>query len=67
MTGSVIVDMSVLAYPAIPMFASKPIVWLRADIKTPPFSHQARLEAGFLLRRLTRWRTARDACLSSAA
>ena len=30
----------------------KPLVWLRGDIKTPPFSHAARLEAGYLLRLL---------------
>ena len=32
--------------------ASKPLVWLRGEIKTPPFSAEARLEAGVLLRRL---------------
>jgi phage-related protein len=30
----------------------KPIVWLRGEIKTPPFSAAARLETGLLLRRL---------------
>lgn len=30
----------------------KPIVWLHGEIKTPPMSGQARLEAGHLLRRL---------------
>lgn len=30
----------------------KPLVWLHGQIKTPPFSKAARLEAGFLLRRL---------------
>jgi phage-related protein len=30
----------------------KPLVWLHGEIKTPPFSKAARLEAGFLLRRL---------------
>lgn len=30
----------------------KPLVWLHGEIKTPPFSQAARLEAGFLLRRL---------------
>jgi phage-related protein len=34
------------------MVVPKPLVWLRGEIKTPPFSRQARLEAGFLLRRL---------------
>jgi phage-related protein len=32
----------------------KPLVWLHGEIKTPPFSQKARLEAGFLLRRLQR-------------
>ena len=31
---------------------TKPLVWLRGEIKTPPFSRAARVEAGFLLRRL---------------
>jgi phage-related protein len=30
----------------------KPVVWLAGEVKTPPFSKDARLEAGFLLRRL---------------
>jgi phage-related protein len=30
----------------------KPLVWLKGEIKTPPFSATARIEAGFLLRRL---------------
>jgi phage-related protein len=30
----------------------KPLIWLEGEIKTPPFSRAARLEAGFLLRRL---------------
>jgi phage-related protein len=32
----------------------KPIVWLRGEVKTPPFSAAARIEAGVLLRRLQR-------------
>ena len=32
----------------------KPLVWLRSSVKTPPFSANARLEAGMLLRRLQR-------------
>jgi phage-related protein len=31
---------------------SKPVVWLKGEVKTPPFSAEARVEAGFLLRRL---------------
>ncbi|XGV96001.1 MAG: type II toxin-antitoxin system RelE/ParE family toxin [Leptolyngbya sp. BL-A-14] len=30
----------------------KPLVWLHGEVKTPPFSQVARLEAGFLLRQL---------------
>jgi phage-related protein len=32
--------------------SDKPLVWLHGEIKTPPFSENARLEAGLLLRRL---------------
>lgn len=34
------------------MTQPKPLVWLRGQIQTPPFSPEARLEAGYLLRRL---------------
>jgi phage-related protein len=34
------------------MRTSKPLVWLRGEVKTPPFSTQARIEAGCLLRDL---------------
>ncbi len=30
----------------------KPLAWLKGEIKTPPFSANARMEAGYLLRRL---------------
>ena len=30
----------------------KVLVWLRGEVKTPPFSEEARMEAGFLLRQL---------------
>ncbi|HEU0016136.1 MAG TPA: type II toxin-antitoxin system RelE/ParE family toxin [Longimicrobium sp.] len=30
----------------------KPLVWLRGEVKTPPFSPAARTEAGVLLRRV---------------
>jgi len=33
---------------------NKPLVWLHGQIKTPPFSQAARLEAGYLLRKLQR-------------
>jgi phage-related protein len=32
----------------------KPLAWLSGEIKTPPFSSEARVEAGFLLRQLQR-------------
>jgi phage-related protein len=34
--------------------SDKPLVWLHTEIKTPPFSPQARIEAGVLLRQLQR-------------
>jgi hypothetical protein len=30
----------------------KPLGWLHGEVKTPPFSQAARIEVGFLLRRL---------------
>ena len=30
----------------------KPLAWLRGEIKSPPFGESARIEAGYLLRRL---------------
>lgn len=33
---------------------NKPLAWLAGEIKTPPFSARARVEAGVLLRRLQR-------------
>ena len=30
----------------------KPLAWLQGEITTPPFSKSARIEAGYLLRRL---------------
>lgn len=35
----------------------KPLVWLHGEIKTPPFSKTARMEAGYLLRMLQRGET----------
>jgi phage-related protein len=32
----------------------RPLVWLHGEVKTPPFSPTARIEAGVLLRRLQR-------------
>lgn len=34
--------------------ADKPLFWLHGEVKTPPFSATARIEAGVLLRRLQR-------------
>jgi phage-related protein len=36
------------------MADEKPLVWLSGEVKTPPFSREARLEAGGLLRQLQR-------------
>jgi len=36
------------------MEEDKPLVWLHGEIKTPPFSAEARIEVGWLLRRLQR-------------
>jgi phage-related protein len=32
----------------------KPLAWLHGEVKTPPFSKEARLEVGYLLRLLQR-------------
>jgi phage-related protein len=32
----------------------KPLAWLHGEVKTPPFSKTARIEAGYLLRELQR-------------
>ena len=34
--------------------ANRPLVWLHGEVKTPPFTATARIEAGVLLRRLQR-------------
>lgn len=34
------------------MQSDKPIVWLKGELKTPPLSEAARIQAGLLLRRL---------------
>ncbi len=34
--------------------ADKPLVWLHGEVKTPPLSKDARIEAGVLLRRVQR-------------
>lgn len=45
------------AYVILDMMAKarqldKPLVWLKGQVKTPPVTAEARIEAGFLLRRL---------------
>ena len=35
----------------------KPLVWLHGQVRTPPFSAEARVEAGYLLRRVQRGET----------
>lgn len=37
--------------------SDKPLVWLKSEVKTPPFGEKARIEAGFLLRRLQQGHT----------
>lgn len=32
--------------------ANKPLAWIHGEVKTPPLSESARMEAGYLLRRL---------------
>ncbi|MCK9420738.1 MAG: type II toxin-antitoxin system RelE/ParE family toxin [Nitrospirae bacterium] len=34
------------------MMKPKPLVWLHGEVKTPPLSTEARIEAGYLVRRL---------------
>ena len=47
-------NMSYLTYNVPMSPQDKPLIWLRGEIKTPPLSMNARLEAGFLLRQLQR-------------
>lgn len=44
--------MSDMTYTGVRAPGDKPLVWLHGEIKTPPFSREARVEAGVLLRRL---------------
>ncbi len=46
--------MSKLTYIAAMAKADKPLVWLHGELKTPPLSANARIEAGVYLRRLQR-------------
>jgi phage-related protein len=48
-----IVRMSELTYNVgLRAGAGKPLLWLRGEVKTPPFSKDARIEAGVRLRQL---------------
>lgn len=44
--------MSDWTYAPVVSPKDKPLVWLSGEVKTPPFSAEARVEAGYLLRRL---------------
>ena len=44
--------MSYMTYIHTMTPSDKPLVWLEGEIKSPPFTQAARLEAGFLLRSL---------------
>lgn len=45
-------SMSYLAYSFSMSPNDKPLVWMHGEITTPPFSENARIEAGYLLRQL---------------
>jgi len=46
-------DMSASTYPCLCMDApERPLVWLHGEVWSPPFSSQAKIEAGVLLRKL---------------
>ena len=47
-----VAHMSDLTYAKIMCSSDKPLVWLHGEVKSPPFSPAARLEAGFFLRQL---------------
>ena len=46
--------MSYLTYVVRMSPKDKPLVWLHGEVTTPPLTREARIEAGFLLRRLQR-------------
>lgn len=43
-----------MTYTATVSPRDKPLAWLHGELKTPPLGREARLEAGYLLRRLQR-------------
>jgi phage-related protein len=44
--------MSKRTYAPVVSPRDKPLLWLSGEVKTPPFSSEARIEAGFLPRKL---------------
>lgn len=46
---------------------NKPLAWLYGEVKTPPFTPEARIEAGVLLRRLQRGGKSWNASLKTYA
>jgi hypothetical protein len=44
--------MSYMTYNQVVIPNDRPLVWMHAEVKSPAFSAEARLEAGFLLRKL---------------
>src|SRR5689334_5295142 len=46
--------MSDMTYPANGITSRQTLIWLRGQIRTPPFSAKARMEVGYCLRRLQR-------------
>jgi phage-related protein len=52
-----VANMSNSTYSEIMGLTDKPLVWLHGEVKTPPFSPAARLEAGFLLWKVQRGET----------
>jgi len=53
----ILARMSIMTYSDFVNGADKPLRWLHGEVKTPPFSLAARLEAGLLLRRLQQGQT----------
>jgi phage-related protein len=46
------IDSSAVGRKKVEEEKDKPLVWLHGEVKTPPFSKEARVEVGSLLRRL---------------
>jgi len=49
-------DLAIMSDATYSSRRDKPLVWLAGEVRTPPFSAEARREAGFLLRLLQRGR-----------